>query len=92
LTTLKQGGARKGAGRKKEDRDRIKLQIVIDRELLNTIDEYLNDECVNRNIMTSQDQKRDRFGSIHVKVRSNQVNFRQEDTFRYLPIYFLSFF
>jgi metal-responsive CopG/Arc/MetJ family transcriptional regulator len=42
------GGARKGAGRKKEDRDRVKLQIVIDRELLNTIDEYLNDESVNR--------------------------------------------
>jgi hypothetical protein len=42
------GGARKGAGRKKEDRDRVKLQIVIDRELLNTIDEYLNDGSVNR--------------------------------------------
>ena len=42
------GGARKGAGRKKEHRDRVKLQIVIDRELLNTIDEYLQNKNVNR--------------------------------------------
>jgi metal-responsive CopG/Arc/MetJ family transcriptional regulator len=42
------GGARKGAGRKPEYRDRVKLQIVLDRDLLNAIDRYIKDKNINR--------------------------------------------
>jgi metal-responsive CopG/Arc/MetJ family transcriptional regulator len=42
------GGSRKGAGRKPEYRDRVKLQIVLDRDLLNAIDRYLAEKKINR--------------------------------------------
>jgi metal-responsive CopG/Arc/MetJ family transcriptional regulator len=42
------GGAREGAGRKPKYNDRVKLQIVLDRDLLNAIDRYLEDKNINR--------------------------------------------
>jgi metal-responsive CopG/Arc/MetJ family transcriptional regulator len=42
------GGLRKGAGRKTKYSDRVKLQIVLDRELLELIDLYIKDKKINR--------------------------------------------
>lgn len=48
------GGARKGAGRKPEYKERVKLQIVLDRDLLNAIDRYLEDKNINRSVFFQQ--------------------------------------
>lgn len=48
------GGARKGAGRKPEYKDRVKLQIVLDRDLLEAIDLYLKEKDINRSVFFQQ--------------------------------------
>lgn len=48
------GGVRTGAGRKPEYSDRVKLQIVLDRDLLDAIDLYLKDKKINRSVFFQQ--------------------------------------